>query len=75
MVAEFEEIPEESRKKLQGGVFGEVLRSTQVTFFFSFVSTLCVVLLYSRHVLCVLVISVRLLVFHFVVFFVLCRKP
>ena len=34
--------------------------------FFSFVSTLCVVLLYSRHVLCVLVISVRLLVFHFV---------
>ncbi|KAG5116847.1 hypothetical protein JHK84_042960 [Glycine max] len=29
VVAEFEEIPEESRKKLQGGVFGEVLRSTQ----------------------------------------------
>ncbi|KHN47619.1 Sucrose synthase [Glycine soja] len=29
VVAEFEEIPEESRKKLQDGVFGEVLRSTQ----------------------------------------------
>ncbi|QCE13611.1 sucrose synthase-like [Vigna unguiculata] len=29
VIAEFEEIPEENRKKLQDGAFGEVLRSTQ----------------------------------------------
>jgi sucrose synthase len=31
IIAEFEEIPEESRQKLSDGAFGEVLRSTQVT--------------------------------------------
>lgn len=34
VIAEFEEIPEESRQKLIDGAFGEVLRSTQVTSFF-----------------------------------------
>lgn len=31
VIAEFEAIPEESRKKLVGGAFADVLRSTQVT--------------------------------------------
>lgn len=36
VIAEFEEIPEEKRQKLVDGAFGEILRSTQVVFFFIF---------------------------------------
>lgn len=67
VIAEFEEIPEESRQKLTDGAFGEVLRSTQVTNSFRAL---------NRRILAIICgfCFVGLLMSLFILF-VCCRKP